>query len=67
MEDMEDMTYSVKEVAQMVDRSEYTVRKWLREKYIKGAKVGTCWRISAHDLNAWWQEKGGDKLVEEVA
>ncbi|QDU98625.1 helix-turn-helix domain-containing protein [Lignipirellula cremea] len=48
--------YSIAEVAQMVGRSEYTVREWCRHERVRGQKsrVGcggtTEWRISHAEL-----------------
>jgi len=57
------VTYTVAEVAEIVDRDPATVRRWIRNGYLDAVRIGREYRISAADLNAWWRERGGGKLV----
>ncbi|MBH8600121.1 helix-turn-helix domain-containing protein [Thermoactinomyces sp. CICC 23799] len=39
-----------KEVAELLQVSEVTVKKWLRAGRLRGFKVNRLWRVSAEDL-----------------
>lgn len=52
-------TYTVDDVAQLVDRNPVTVRRWIRRGYIKAARIGREYRISEAELERWWRERSG--------
>ena len=48
---------TVKEVAKIINLSEFTIRKKARDGEIKGFfHVGGYWRISEENLNKWIKE-----------
>lgn len=56
---------SVKDVADTLDISENTVRRWITEGKIKGLKFGRQWRFKPSDLSAWLEH--GDQAYAIVA
>jgi excisionase family DNA binding protein len=40
-----------KEVAKMLKVSDFAIRKWLKEKKLRGVKLGDLWRIRKQDLD----------------
>ena len=42
------------QVAQRLQVNERTVTQWLRRGHLRGFKIGKEWRVSAHDLDAFW-------------
>lgn len=42
--------YTPDEIAEKLKISEQTVRRYLREKKIKGFKLGNSWRVKEKDL-----------------
>ena len=42
--------YSIKEVAEILNFKERTVRKWIECKEINAVKILGCWRISKEEL-----------------
>lgn len=56
--------FSTAEVADMLDVHVETVRRWIRDDDLKAAKIGRQWKVSAPDLNEFWQSRGGGKVVE---
>jgi len=57
-------TFRVEEVAALLDVSERTVRRRLRDGALPGVKVEGRWRISRADLEQWYREEGGGALFE---
>ena len=55
-----DRMLSVKDVAETLNISENTVRRWIAEGKIKGLKFGRQWRFRPSDM-AQWLEKGDRK------
>lgn len=45
--------YTVEQAADMLHVHPKTLRKWLREKRIKGTRAGRGWRIRESDLEAF--------------
>lgn len=59
-------TYTVAEIAKMLDRGPQSVRRWIKQDdNLKAVKIGGRYQISARDLNRWWQSRGGGQLVPE--
>ncbi|SDN14073.1 helix-turn-helix domain-containing protein [Acetanaerobacterium elongatum] len=50
---------TVKEVADRLKLTPYTVREWIREGKLKASKVGGVWRIKEDNLSALLEESGG--------
>lgn len=53
---MEQMFYTVKEVAVIVSLTEETVREKLRAGIIKGVKIGKGWRVSEKNLKEYLKD-----------
>lgn len=45
--------YTPEEVAEMLKVQPRTVREWLRDKKLKGAKLGKEWRVKKEDIEAF--------------
>ena len=58
-------TYSVKEVAKIVDRNPESVRRWIRAGYIDAARIGRSYQISARALDEWFRSRGGGRLIPD--
>jgi excisionase family DNA binding protein len=52
-------TYTVDQVAELVDRTPVTVRRWIRAGHIKAARIGREYRISEAELERWWRARSG--------
>ena len=52
-----DKLYTPEEVAERLQLSEQTVRRWLREEKLKGVKLGSKWRIRERDIQELLEEK----------
>lgn len=50
---------TVKEVADRLKLTPYTVREWIREGKLKASKVGGVWRVKEDNLSALLEEGGG--------
>jgi len=59
-------TISPSELADAIGRSPGTVRRWIRNGYIKAMKLGGEYRITKADANAWCQSRGGGLLYPEA-
>ena len=53
------------EVAEACGVHPETVRRWLREGQLRGAKIGHEYRISRREVSRFWRERGGGELFEE--
>lgn len=51
MERQDPRVYTPEEVAEILQITEYTVLKWLRQGKLKGFRAGRLWRISEDHLN----------------
>jgi excisionase family DNA binding protein len=61
----ERVTYSVPEVAQMINKHPLTIRRAIASGELKASGGGkTHYRISRTDLEAWWRARGGGALLE---
>lgn len=58
-------TLTVKQLAEVLQKSPNTVSRWVREGYIPAAMLGGQYRISIADLNVWWQSRGGHMLFDD--
>lgn len=56
---------SVKQVAKILNISEYTVRNYLKESKIKGLKLKRMWRMTLEEINQWLV-KAQVKAVDEI-
>ena len=50
--------YTVKQVAEILQVAEYTVAELLREKKLKGFKVGNRWRVPEKNLKEFIENQG---------
>ena len=60
---------TVDEIAVLLKRAPYTVRKWLRDKKLTGIRIGRDWRVKPADLDRFLAERGDSatKVAELVA
>lgn len=42
--------FSVSEAAEILGLHQLTIRKYMKEGYLKGFKIGKCWKISEDEL-----------------
>ncbi len=54
--------YKVNEAAEVMSVDAQTIRRAIKKGELVAAKIGNDYRISRHDLNAWYQFKGGKSL-----
>lgn len=59
-------TVSPSELAEAIGRSPSTVRRWIREGYIKAMQLGSEYRITKADANAWCKSRGGGLLYPDA-
>ncbi len=52
IEDLQDVL-TVKQIAEYLQLNEITIKRALRNKELKGFKVGNNWRIQKKDLLIW--------------
>lgn len=50
---MEQLMYTVKEVAILLSLTDETIREKLRRKELKGVKIGKSWRVSDENLKEY--------------
>ena len=66
-EPMMKQVYTVKDVAELLDVTGDTVRRWCRDGELEAAKLGSGgYRISRHALAAFWRERGGGALFADA-
>lgn len=53
--------YTVNEVAEILKLSSYTIRKYLREGKLEGAKFGSEWRIPERAIRHYLEDLDEDK------
>lgn len=63
---------TVDEIAALLKRAPFTVRKWLRDKKLIGIRIGRDWRVKPDDLARFVAERescayAGAKVAELVA
>lgn len=57
--------FDVPDVAELLDVSIYTIRRWIRNDYLNAAKIGRSYKISKPDLEEFWGRRGGGTLFED--
>ena len=62
MADLQDNVFTVTEVAEGLDVTTETVRRWIRAGDLEAAKVSKGYRISRPALADFWRSKGGGEL-----
>lgn len=61
----ESKTYTVKELASIIEAHPQSIRGWIRNGSLKAVRIGNNYRMSPKDLNEWWRSRGGGQLVPE--
>jgi excisionase family DNA binding protein len=56
---------TVPEIAKTLRVSEVTVRTWIRQKRLRGAKFGRDYRVKREDYEIFVKEQFGDEKKEE--
>ncbi|MGO9534060.1 MAG: helix-turn-helix domain-containing protein [Syntrophobacteraceae bacterium] len=59
--------FSVKEAAELLEVDEETIRRAIRKKALKAAKIGKDYRISRQDFEAYYRQQGGGSLFGDEA
>ena len=54
--------YSLLEAAALIGMNDQVLRRKLKAGEIRAAKMGREWRISRHDLDEYYQRRGGGRL-----
>lgn len=54
---MDEQKYTLKEVMEMTQVSERTLRRYLKDGLLKGFKVGGTWRFTKQQLQAFFDDK----------
>jgi len=57
--------FTVEEVAELLGVHPETIRRAIKRKELKAAKIGKAWCISKLDLEDYYQNKGGGKLFAD--
>lgn len=65
MNDLAAMT--IHEAAAVCGVHPETVRRWVREGKLKGAKIGHEYRIARRELAIFWRKQGGGEIFEDRA
>lgn len=61
----EKQTYTLNEVAELLQCHKETVRREIRAGNLRAAKIGKEYRVSKADLEYYWSMKGGGALFED--
>jgi len=61
----EKQTYTLGEVAELLQCHKETVRREIRAGNLRAAKIGKEYRVSKTDLEDFWAMKGGGALFED--
>ncbi len=51
------------QIAERLQVNERTITQWLRNRHLRGFKIGKEWRVSAGDLDAFIEGKANIKPV----
>ena len=63
---MEDIQlYTVSEIAQILKLDPFTIRRYIKDKKLKAAKVGRGYRISRQDFELFYKQMGGNTITDE--
>ncbi len=62
---MDKQTFSAKEAAEILGVTAETIRRAIRKKTLKAAKVGKDFRISRTDLQEYYRDLGGGELFSD--
>lgn len=57
--------YSVQDVADLFEVSEFTVRRWITSGELGAVRLGGSYRIELESLESFWESKGGNPLFTE--
>lgn len=57
-----DQLYTVKQVAQMFQVSDYTVREWIKTGLLQGIKINSRWKVARKQLVILAHNKYGSDL-----
>ena len=60
----DDAIYEVRELSKILDMTERTVSKLLRDGILTGRKLGRKWYVTGSSINAYFEvpKQGGDKI-----
>ena len=61
----EKTTYTLGEVAELLNCHKETLRREIKSNRLRAAKIGKEWRISKTDLEEYWTAKGGGALFDD--
>ena len=61
-DELERMTYTVREAADVLGVHPETVRRAIRSRELPAAKLTRDYRISRAELATWWRDRGGGDL-----
>lgn len=53
----EDKYLTSKEVAELLNISDYTIKRFAREKRIPARKIGRQWRFSKQEIEEWFKSE----------
>lgn len=53
----EDKYLTSKEVAELLNISDYTIKRFAREGRIPARKIGRQWRFSRQEIDDWFKER----------
>lgn len=61
----EKTTFTLSEVAELLHCHKETVRREIKAKNLRAAKIGKEYRVSKADLEDYWAMRGGGALFED--
>jgi len=62
---MDKTTYTIGEVADLLNCHKDTVRRAIKAGALKAVKLGKDYRVSKPDLEEWWKQRGGGTLFPD--
>lgn len=63
--DMSNKILTVIEASSLLKCNPETIRRAIRNRKLKAAKIGRDYRISQQDLAQYWKEQGGGDLFDD--
>ena len=63
---MDESYFSAEQVAEMLGMHIKTIQRYMREGVLPAARIGNRWRVSGHDLSAFTERRGDEKLKEPL-